>query len=94
MYLQIHLPIQDCPFSSFLWRNLEPRDPEVYELERLVFGDTSAPFRAQFVLQENARIHEEEFPIAAETIKESTCIDDSLDSVKTDDIAIQLYHQS
>ena len=58
-----------------------------------MFGDASAPFRAQLVSQKNARIHEEEFPIAAETIKESTYMDDSLDSVKTADIAVELYHQ-
>ena len=94
MYLQSFLPVQDRPFFRFLWRDLEPqREPKVYEFARLVFGDASAPFRAQLVSQKNARIHEEEFPIAAETIKESTYMDDSLDSVKTADIAVELYHQ-
>ena len=45
-----------------------------YEFERLVFGDASAPFRAQFVSPKDARINEEQFPIAAETIKESMAI--------------------
>ena len=54
MYLQIRIPAEDRSYFRFLWRDLEidPR-PDVYEFERVVFGDTSAPFRAQFVAQEN-----------------------------------------
>ncbi len=69
------------------------RKPDLYEFERIVFGDASAPFRAQFVSQENAEIHKEEFPLAAETVKKSTYMDDSLDSVKTEETAIELYRQ-
>ena len=43
--------------------------------------------------QENAENHEEEFPLAAETVKKSTYMDDSLDSVKTVATAIELYRQ-
>lgn len=57
--LQIRIPPQDRPNFRFLWRHLEvDRNLDVYEFESLVFGDASAPFRAQFVSQENARIHE------------------------------------
>lgn len=69
------------------------RDPDVYEFERVVFGDASAPFRAQFVSQENARIHEEKFPLAAETVMKSTYMDDSLDSTRDNVSAVQLFHQ-
>ena len=72
--------------------NLEvDRDPDVYEFERVVSGDASAPFRAQFVSQENARIHEETFPLASETVIKSTYMDDSLDSTRNTDTAIQLF---
>ena len=94
MYLQIRIPPQDRSFFRFLWRNLEPqRNPDVYGFERIVFGDASAPFRAQFVSQQNAEIHKEEFPLAAETVEKSTYMDNSLDSVKTDETAIKLYRQ-
>ena len=94
MYLQIRIPVQDCSYFRSLWRDLEPqRKPEVYEFERIVFGDASAPFRVQFVPQENAEIYKTEFPLVTETIKESTYMDDSLDSVKTVDTAIELYRQ-
>ena len=94
MYLQIRIPPEDRPKFRFLWRNLEvDRDPDVYEFERVVFGDASAPFRAQFVSQENARIHEEKFPLAAETVMKSTYMDDSLDSTRDNVSAVQLFHQ-
>ena len=94
MYLQIRIPPEDRPKFRFLWRNLEvDRDPDVYEFERVVFGDASAPFRAQFVSQENARIHEDTFPLASETVRKSTYMDDSLDSTRNNDTAIQLFHE-
>ena len=47
MYVQIRIPPKDRPKFRFLWRNLEvDRDPDVYEFERVVLGDASAPFRA------------------------------------------------
>ena len=94
MYLQIRIPAVERSYFRFLWRDLETdRRPDVYEFERIVFGDASAPFRAQFVAQENARCHKETFPLAAETIEKSTYMDDSLDSARTEEEAIELYNQ-
>ena len=94
MYLQMRIPPEDRPKFRFLWRNLEvDRDPDIYEFERVVFGDASTPFRAQFVSQGNARIHEEKFPLAAETVIKSTYRDDSLDSTRDNAKAVQLFHQ-
>ena len=94
MYLQIRIPPPDCPMFRFLWRNLEvDRSPDVYEFERVVFGDASAPFRAQFVSWENAKIYEKEFPLTAETVRKLTYMDDSLDSTKDNDSAIQLFQE-
>ena len=73
MYLQIRIPPPDCPMFRFLWRNLEvDRSPDVYEFERVVFGYASALFRAQFVSLENAKVHEKEFPLCAETVSKSS----------------------
>ena len=94
MYLQIRIPPEDRLKFRFLWRNLEVnRKPDVYEFERVVFGDASVPFRSQYVSQENVRIHQEEFPLAADTVSKSTYMDDSLDSVRDDDSAIQLVQE-
>lgn len=46
---------------------------------------------AQFVAQEIPRRCQTEYPLAAETILQSTYMDDSLDSVKGDAKRIELY---
>ena len=93
-YLQIRIPPEDRPKFRFLWRDLEvDRKPDVYEIERVVFGDTSAPFRAQYVSQKSAIIHQKEFPLAADIMSKSTYMDVSLDSVRDNDSAIQLLQE-
>ena len=93
MYLQIRIPPEDRPKFRFLWRNLEvDRKPDVYEFERVVFGDASTSFRAQYVSQENARIHQE-FPLAADTVRKTTYTDDSLDSVRDNEAGTQLIQE-
>lgn len=94
MYLQIRIPVDERSYFRFLWKDLEiDRRPDVYEFERVVFGDASAPFRAQFVAQENARCHKETFPLAAVTVEKSTYMDDSLDSTCRENEVIELYNQ-
>ena len=80
--------------SKFLWQDGETdRDPDVYEFSRVVFGKTSVPMEAQFVAQEHARRHQAEYPLGAETVLQSTYMDDSLDSVEEDKKGIELHHQ-
>ena len=94
MYLQIEIESKDRSLFRFLWRDGETdRSPDVYEFCRVVFGKNSAPMEAQFVAQENARRHRTEYPLAAETVLQSTYMDDSLDSVEGDKKGIELYHQ-
>ena len=47
----------------------------------------------QFVAQENARRHENLYPMAAETVLKSTYMDDFIDSVETEEEGIELYRQ-
>ncbi len=94
MYLQVEIEECDRPMFRLLWRDLDSnRDPEVYEFNRVVFGKNSAPMESQFVAQENARRHQETYPMAAETVLKSTYMDDSIDSVETDEEGIELYQQ-
>ena len=94
MYLQVEIEERDCPYFRLLWRDLDSsREPDVYEFSRVVFGKNSAPMEAQFVAQENARRHQDVYPLAAETVLKSTDMDDSLDSVETVQGGIQLYKE-
>ena len=94
MYLQVEIEENDRPYFRVLWRDLDStKEPDVYEFTRVVFGKNSAPMEAQFIAQENARLHQETHPLAAETVLKSTYMDDSIDSVETDEIGVKLYRQ-
>ena len=85
MYLRIEIAPKDRIYQRFLWRSLDE-----YEFNRVVFGVNSSPFQAQFVVQQHAKSHESTYPMAADTIQESTYMDDSMDSVPTDAQDIEL----
>ena len=94
MYLQIGLAPEDRPFHRFLWRDLDQsREPDVYEFSRLVFGVNSCPFQAQFVTQNHAEKHTDDLPLASEAVLDTTYMDDTMDSVETDDKGVELYQQ-
>ena len=58
MYLQIKLKPEDQMYHRFLWRDLETdREPDVFELNCVVFGVNSSPFQAQFVAQEETSLY-------------------------------------
>ncbi|PIK47573.1 hypothetical protein BSL78_15560 [Apostichopus japonicus] len=94
MYLQIEIDEVDRPMFRFMWRDLDvQKEPGTYEFNRLIFGLNVSPFIAQKVSQENAKRYKEQFPRAAETVLTSTYMDDSMDSVEDEDVAIQLYRE-
>ena len=94
MYLRIQIPEADRAYHRFLWRGCDQsREPEEYEFSRVVFGITSSPFQAQFVIQKHAQLHRSEYPMTSETALKSTYMDDSMDSVQDEEKGVQLYHQ-
>ena len=75
---------RDRPYFRLLCRDLHSgREPNVYGFRRVLFGASSTPMEAQFVAQENARRHQDVYPLAAEIVLKSTFMDDSIDSVET-----------
>ena len=81
MFLQVELHCKDRPFHRFLWRDFDTsRDPDVYEFQRLLFGNTALPFCSQYVLQTHAKTHALEFPEAASTLEELMYVDAVLES--------------
>ena len=94
MYLRIQLSVKDRPFVRFLWRDLNQSCPfDVYEFGRVVFGLNTLPFIAQYVTQQHAKQVSEEFPRVAETVLKSTYMDDSMDSVDTEEEGIGLHRE-
>ena len=94
MYLRIGIAHEDKPYHRFLWRGTnQNRRPDIYEFDRVVFGLNSSPFQAQYVVQEHAKKYQQDFPMAVETVLKSTYMDDSIDSARDEDQAIDLYKQ-
>ena len=72
MFLQVELQDKDQPFHRFLWRDLDTsREPDMYEFQRLLFGNTASPLCSQYFLQNHAKTDALEFPEAARTVDES-----------------------
>ena len=69
------------------------KEPSCYEFQRVVFGLNSAPFEAQYISQKNAKENQKQFPLAVETVPQSTCRDDSMDSMVNEDEAVKLVQQ-
>ena len=94
IYLRIGIAHEDKPYHRFLWRGTnQNRRTDIYEFDRVVFGLNSSPFQAQYVVQEHAKKYQQDFPMAVETVLKSTYMDDSMDSARDEDQAIDLYKQ-
>ena len=91
MYMQVKVKSEDRKHLRFLW--WEGNELVTYEMGRVMFGLNAAPFLAQLVVQEGSKRWLEEYPRAVETVTSSTYMDDSLDSVPTDEMAINLRSQ-
>ena len=92
MYLRVRLHPKDRSYHRLLWRDMNTEQkPLEYEFNRLVFGINSSPFLAQFVSQHHAKVHEKQYPRAAEVILKSIYMDDSMDSVMNESEGVETY---
>ncbi len=80
MFLRIFLAPEDRPYHCFLWREAPDKPLRVLQFQVHVFGNAGSPFVAVFVVKEHAKKYVGEFPVAVESINNSTLIDDVLDS--------------
>ena len=94
MYVRIGMAPSSRPLHRFLWRDLDQsRQPEEYQFNSLVFGVNSYPYQVQFVSQKHAIANKKQYSKAAETILESTYMDDGMDSVPSVEECLELYDQ-
>ena len=84
MYLQVAAVKADQAALSFLWRDLDSgRPPDIYQMDRIIFGARCSPASASFTLRKTA---EEKFTdnsagrAAAEAVFHSFYMDDFLSS--------------
>ncbi|CAB4025410.1 Hypothetical predicted protein [Paramuricea clavata] len=88
MYLQICLPEEDTLVHRYLWRDLdESRDPTVYALQRVTFGDKPSPDMASYVMIKIANENESQCPQPAVILKRDRYMDDLNHSTSTQEEA-------
>ena len=91
MYHRIRIPEADQYVHRCLWRNMETdREPDVYVKTVFTFGDKPAPAMAQIALRKTADEAKDDFPEAAQVLKDNTYMDDICDSVRTEEEAREL----
>jgi hypothetical protein len=92
MFLGISVTPHDSKYLRILWRNMEDRSPDVIELLRVTFGINASPFLAISTLLDHAERYRCVYPRAVEALTCSTYVDDTLDSVESQEEAIELYN--
>ncbi len=83
MFLRIKMLPADRPYHCFLWRHDEQAPIRIYEFQVHVFSNAGSPFVAIFAVREQAKRHAQQEPAAADTISNSSLVDDILDSADT-----------
>ncbi|XP_055842840.1 uncharacterized protein LOC129909789 [Episyrphus balteatus] len=90
MFHQVNIRQSDQHAQRFLWRNKTTNRVEEYIMQVMTFGSTCSPFCAQFVKNLNANKFKAKYPRAVQGITERHYVDDYLDSVDSEEEAIQL----
>ena len=77
MYNSIHLSVLDQFTHLFLWRNMERgREPDIYKINRVSFGDKPAGAIAILALQKTAEMFNHTCNEASNIIKNNSYVDD------------------
>lgn len=93
MYCQIAMHEDHKKYQKLLWRDSPDKPVQVYQLDRVIFGQTAAPFLAIRAMQQCAIDHEQESPEAAEKVLNSFYVDDLLTGSHSTGEAINLTSQ-
>ena len=91
---QVTMAKKDRRYHRFLWQGLDfSKSPEVYEAIRLMFGDRSSPYLAQYVVRQHVEDNRDNYPLAVTIILLQMYMDDIMTSLETDDQAIKARGQ-
>ena len=93
MYHMLRLPDHDKPAIRFLWRNSLREELSVYQFERTVFREVSAPSRANYTMRRNADENGEDLPLGVKTVYKHVYMDDGLPSTDSREEAIEMRKQ-
>ena len=93
MFMQVEVPENEQKFLRFLWREDVSQEIEVFQYLRHIFGATSSPTCANFIVQKVAHDNKVDFPLASESVLNSFYVDDFLKSFQTVEEAINTMTQ-
>ena len=93
MYHMLCLPEGDKPAMRFLWSESLDEEPSVYQFERTVFGEVSAPSRANYTMRRNADENGEDLPLGVRAVYKHFYMDDGLPSTDSREEAIEMRKQ-
>ncbi len=93
MFLKVQVPKEFRKYYRFLWCSRDGNQIYVYQFCGHLFGNNGSPTCAIWTTQRNARDFIAKYPRAVEMIIKSTIVDDHIDSVPTDEEAVELISQ-
>ena len=93
MFLKVKVPEKYRRYYRFLWCSRDGKTVRIYQFCGHLFGNKGSPTCAIFATQRNARDYLARYPRAVEMIIKSTIVDDHIDSVPTDEEAIEVIRQ-
>ena len=73
----LHLPASDQPTMTFLWRESPIKEPRVYQFQRTLFEEVSAPSRANYTMRRNADENGDP-PLRVKAVYKTFYMDDGL----------------
>ena len=92
MFLQIALPERDRAFHKFVWKDSKSGEIRHFQFKVHCFGNRASPAVSIFAIKHHAEKYRDLYPRAAETVLESTIVDDNCDSVESPEEALQLIN--
>ena len=90
MYNSIYVESTEQHCHRFLWRDLENRVPDVYVITRVNMGDRPAAAISSEAIYKTADLFNTDYPDVSRLLKNSTYVDDIVDSVENTEQALQL----
>lgn len=92
MYLQVMVAEQHWDWQRVFWRE-EGEDIKEYWLTRVTFGQASAPHCAVRAMQQCAKDYAEQYPVAAEALRNRFNMDDGIMGCESEEEAMVLIDQ-
>ena len=93
MFLRIKIRSEDQSALRFLWRDSPSEPVNVYAMSSLIFGANCSPFIAQYIKNKNAIQYVSTMPSAVNAICQQHFMDDYIDSLPNETMAIELIKQ-